>query len=116
MGAGLLARDGAVGVSWGLASGDDEGDTDYELRGCGGAACTAELQTQIAVSAFCGFRTGTVKVSRIHRHGEQQRRYRKEGNDLACARMTERVEHSAHLAALIADSFDLDGGAFETKS
>jgi hypothetical protein len=73
------------------------------------------LKAQIAVGAFAGFSARAVEVGRIHRHGEQQRRYRKEGNELACARMTEPVEHSAYLTALIADGFDLDGGVFEAK-
>jgi hypothetical protein len=101
VGAGLLAGNGAVGVGWELASKDDEGDADEELRRCGGAASAAELQAQIAVGAFVGFGAGAVEVRRIHRHGEQQRRYRKEGNELACSRMAELVEHSAHLTALI---------------
>ena len=67
------------------------------------------------MGAFAGFSARAVEVGRIHRHGEQQRRYRKEGNELACARLTERVEHSARLTALIADGFDLDGGVFEAK-
>jgi hypothetical protein len=67
------------------------------------------------MGAFVGFGASAVEVRRIHRHGEQQRRYRKEGNELACARLTELVEHSAHLTALIADGFDLDGGVFEAK-
>jgi hypothetical protein len=73
------------------------------------------LKAQIAVGAFAGFSASAVEVRRIHRHGKQQRRYRKEGNELTCARMTELVEHSAHLTALIADGFDLDGGVFEAK-
>jgi hypothetical protein len=73
------------------------------------------LKAQIAVGAFAGFSARAVEVRRIHRHGEQQRRYRKEGNELACARLTELVEHSARLTALIADGFDLDGGVFEAK-
>jgi hypothetical protein len=73
------------------------------------------LKAQIAVGAFVGFIASAVEVRRIHRHGEQQRRYRKEGNELACARMTELVEHSARLTALIADGFDFDGGVFEAK-
>jgi hypothetical protein len=73
------------------------------------------LKAKIAVGAFVGFSAGAVEVRRIHRHGEQQRRYRKEGNELACARLTELVEHSAHLTALIADGFDLDGGVFEAE-
>jgi len=67
------------------------------------------------VGAFVGFIASAVEVRRIHRHGEQQRRYCKEGNELACARLTELVEHSARLTALIADGFDLDGGVFEAK-
>jgi hypothetical protein len=73
------------------------------------------LKAQIAVGAFAGFSARAVEVHRVHRHGEQQRRYRKEGNELAWVRMTELVEHSAHLTALIADGFDLDGGVFESK-
>jgi hypothetical protein len=115
VGAGLLARDGAVGVSWGLTQHGDEPDADYELRWCGGAACAAELKAQIAVGGFVGIAAGAVEMRRIHRHGEQQRRYRKEGDPLSCARLTERLEHSAHLTTLIADGFDLDGGVFEAK-
>ena len=85
MGAGLLARDGAVGVSWGLTQHGDEPDADYELRWCGGAACAAELKAQIAVGAFVGFIAAAVEVRGIDRHGKQQRRYRKEGNELAFA-------------------------------
>jgi hypothetical protein len=73
------------------------------------------LKAQIAVGAFVGFIAAAVEVRGIHRHGKQQRRYRKEGNELTCARMTELVEHSAHLTALSADGFDLDGGVLEAK-
>ena len=70
MGAGLLAREGAVGIVRRLASDDDEGDPDFEFRRCGRAACTAELKAQIAVGAVVGFIAGAVEVRRIHRHGE----------------------------------------------
>jgi hypothetical protein len=73
------------------------------------------LEAQIAVGAFAGFSARAVEVRCIHRHGEQQRRYRKEGNELACARLTELVQHSARLTTLIADGFDLDGGIFQAK-
>jgi hypothetical protein len=73
------------------------------------------LKAQIAVGAFVGFIAAAVEVRGIHRHGKQQRRCRKEGNELTGARMTELVEHSAHLTALIADGFDLDGRVFEAK-
>lgn len=115
MGARLLARDRAVGVCWILTPDDDEGDADYELRRYGGAACASELNAQFAVGSFVGFVAGAVEMRCIHRHGEQQRRYRETGDQLACARLTERVEHSAHLTALIADGFDLDGAVFEAK-
>ena len=45
------------------------------------------------MGAVVGFFARAVEVRRIHRHGKQQRRYRKEGNELACARMTELVDH-----------------------
>jgi hypothetical protein len=51
------------------------------------------LNAQVAVGGFVGFSAGGVEVRGIHRHGKQQRRYRKEGNELACAQMTEPVEH-----------------------
>jgi hypothetical protein len=73
------------------------------------------LKAQVAVGAFVVFIASAVEVRRIHRHGKQQRRYRKEGNELACARMTQLVEHSAHLTALSAEGFDLDGGVFKAK-
>ena len=83
MRAGLLARKGAVDISGGFASDDDERDSDYKLWRCRGAAGTAELNAQVAVSAFVDLAVGTVEVRAIHRHGEQQRRYREEGNELA---------------------------------
>lgn len=85
MGAGLLAGDRAVDVSRCFAPDDDQGDTEDQLRRCGGSAGTAELKTQIAMGAVVDFIAGAVEVRRIHRHGKQQRRYRKEGNELACA-------------------------------
>lgn len=102
MGAGLLARKGAVDISGGFASDDDERDPDYELRRCRGAAGTAELNTQVAVSGFVDFAVGTVKVRTIQRHRKQQRRHRKEGNELAGAHLTQAVEHSAHLTVVLA--------------
>ena len=97
MGAGLLARKGAVDISGGFASDDDERDSDYELRRCRGAAGTAELNAQVAVSGFVDFAVGTVEVRTIQRHRKQQRRHRKEGDELAGAHLTQAVEHSAHL-------------------
>jgi hypothetical protein len=116
VGAGLLARKRAVGISGGFASYDDERDSDYELRWCRGAAGTAELNAQVAVSGFVDFAVGTVKVRTIQRHRKQQRRHRKEGDELAGAHLTQAIEHSAHLTALIADGFDLDGGVFKAKT
>jgi hypothetical protein len=96
--AGLLARKGAVDISGGFASDDDERDSDYKLWRCRGAAGTAELNAQVAVSAFVDFAVGTVKVRPIQRHRKQQRRHRKEGDELAGAHLTQAVEHSAHLS------------------
>jgi hypothetical protein len=116
VGAGLLARKGAVDISGGFASDDDERDSDYELRRCRGAAGTAELNAQVAVSGFVDFAVGTVKVRTIQRHRKQQRRHRKEGDELAGAHLTQAVEHSAHLTALIADGFDLDCRVLQAKA
>ena len=116
MGAGLLARKGAVDISGGFASDDDERDSDYKLWRCRGAAGTAELNAQVAVSGFVDFAVGTVKVRTIQRHRKQQRRHRKEGDELAGAHLTQAVEHSAHLTALIADGFDLDCRGLQAKA
>ena len=116
MGAGLLARKRAVGIRGGFASYDDERDSDYEFRRCRGAAGTAELNAQVAVSGFIDFAVGTVKVRTIQRHRKQQRRHRKEGDELAGAHLTQAVEHSAHLTALIADGFDLDCRGLQAKA
>jgi hypothetical protein len=116
VGAGLLARKGAVDISGGFASDDDERDSDYELRRCRGAAGTAELNAQVAVSGFVDFAVGTVKVRTVQRHRKQQRRHRKEGDELAGAHLTQAVEHSAHLTALIADGFDLDCRGIQAKA
>ena len=83
MGAGLLARQRLVGIGRGLASDDDERDPEYQLRRCRGTAGCTELDTKVAVGAFVDLAVGTVEVRAIHRHGEQQRRYREEGNELA---------------------------------
>ena len=83
MRAGLLARQGRVCIGRRLASDDDERDSDDQLRRCRGAASCTELNTKVAMSAFVDLAVGTVEVRAIHRHGEQQRRYRKEGNELA---------------------------------
>jgi hypothetical protein len=55
-------------------------------------------------------------VRPIQRHGEQQRRYREEGNELSCAHVTQAVEHSAHLTALVADGFYLDCRGFQAEA
>jgi hypothetical protein len=51
------------------------------------------LDTKVAVGAFVDLAVRTVKVRAVHRHGEQQRRYRKEGNELAGTHVTQAVEH-----------------------
>lgn len=83
MGAGLLARERAVGIGRGFASDDDERNSDDQLRQRRRAAGCTELDTKVAMGAFVDLAVGSVKVRPIHRHGEQQRRYRKEGNELA---------------------------------
>jgi hypothetical protein len=80
----LLVGDGTVDVSRGFAPDNNKGDADDELRWRGWAARTAELKAQIAVGDVVGFFARAVEVGRIHRHRKQQRRYRKEGNELAC--------------------------------
>jgi hypothetical protein len=45
-----------------------------------------------------------VKVRTIQRHRKQQRRHCKEGDELAGAHLTQAVEHSAHLTALILEN------------
>jgi hypothetical protein len=77
VGAGLLARKGAVNIGRRLASDDDESDPDYELCWCGRTAGGPELDTKVAVGAFVDLAVRTMKVRAVHRHGEQQRRYRK---------------------------------------
>ena len=83
MGAGLLARQWRVGIGRRLASEDDECESDDQLRRCRGSTGCTELNTKVAVGTFVDLAVGTVEVRAIHRHGEQQRRYREEGNELA---------------------------------
>jgi hypothetical protein len=104
MRAGLLARKGVVGISGGFASDDDERDSDNELRRCRGSAGTAELNTQVAMDGFVNLAVGAVKVRTIQRHRKQQGRHCKEGDELAGAHLTQAVEHSAHLTALILEN------------
>jgi hypothetical protein len=93
VGAGLVARERAVGIGRRLESDDDERDSDYELRWCRRTTGCTELNTKVAVSAVVDLAVGAVKMRPVHRHGEQQRRYRKERNELACTHVTQAIEH-----------------------